>query len=77
MSAATIKRRAIQPKVVFAEYGIPPSTLHFYCEKLPVKDRLPSIKLPGKRGTAGKGKRLVFVHELEAWLLKWRAKPAA
>lgn len=65
--------RALKPAQIRALYGIPPSTLHFYCAKLnPPSERLPSFMLPGRGGK--KDTRLIYVHELEAWLERHRAK---
>jgi len=65
--------RALRPRDIAERFGIPPSTLHFYCAKLnPPGARLPSLKLPGRCGR--KGKRLIFEHELLAWLERHRAK---
>lgn len=69
-------KRALKPSQIEALYSIPPSTLHFYCTKLePATDRLPSFMLPGR----GKRRdtRLVYVHELEAWLEKHRSRTTA
>lgn len=65
------KAKALRPKQIRDIYGIPQSTLHFLCTGLPEAERLPSIKLPGRRGT--KGCRLVMTADLEAWLAKHRA----
>lgn len=68
-------KRALRPRDIAEQFGIPPSTLHFYCERLPAERRLPSLKLPGRGGR--KGKRLVFEDELLAWLEKHRASTTA
>jgi len=70
--ANTPKARALRPKMIRELYGIPQGTLHFYCTGLPEADRLPSVKLPGRRGT--KGCRLIMADDLEAWIGKYRAK---
>lgn len=67
--------KALKPAQIAARYNIPPSSLHFYCTKLPEGERLPSFLLPGRTGK--KDTRLVYVHELEAWLEKHRAQSAA
>jgi hypothetical protein len=68
-------RRALKPRQIREQYAIPPSSLHFYCTLLPEKERLPSFLLPGRNGT--RCTRLVYEDELQAWLEKHRAKPAA
>jgi hypothetical protein len=62
------KARVLRPRQIRELYGIPQSSLHFFCTGLPEGERLPSIKLPGRRGT--KGCRLVRVEDLEAWLAR-------
>lgn len=68
-------RRALTPAMIKAQYAIPPSSLHFYCTKLPEKERLPSFMLPGRTGK--KDTRKVYEDELQLWLEKHRAKSAA
>ena len=63
--------RYLRPRQIRELYGIPQSTLHFYCTGLPENQRLASVKLPGRRGT--KGCRLVHVDELEGWLERHRS----
>lgn len=65
----------LRPADISANFGISPSTLHYYCEALPESERLPSYKLPGKRKTP-KGVRLVSLAELTAWLARWRTVKA-
>lgn len=69
-----LRRVTLRPAQIQAVYGIPQSTLHYYCTGLPAEDRLPSLKLPGRCGTRSKGTRMVFEQELLAWLEKYRAK---
>jgi len=74
MSAAqrTAKRRTLRPAEIRAAYGIAQSTLHFYCEKLPEDQRLPSLLLPSRGRKSPKGVRMVFEDELLAWLERHR-----
>lgn len=69
------KKKALKPAQIKELYSIPPSSLHYYCTKLPEGRRLPSFMLPG-RGTRC-DTRLVYVHELEIWLEKFRQSAAA
>lgn len=69
------KARTLRPRQIRELYGIPQSTLHFYCTGLPEAERLPSVKLPGRRGT--KGCRLVRVDELEAWISRFQQREPA
>lgn len=69
------KPKALRPRQIRDLYGIPQSTLHFYCTQLPEAERLPSIKLPGRRGT--KGVRLVKIADLEAWLARFEVRAVA
>lgn len=63
------KLLALKPSQICEAYSIPPSSLHFYCEKMePAADRLPSYLLPGRNGR--KCTRLVRVADLETWLEK-------
>ena len=45
-----LERRSLRPALIEQLYGIPQSTLHFYCEELPEAERLPSVKLPNSSG---------------------------
>lgn len=68
-------RRALTPKQIRDQYSIPPSSLHFYCNGLPEKERLPSFMLPGRTGK--KDTRKVYEDELQKWLETHRAKKSA
>lgn len=74
MPSTAPQPRALRPRDIAERFGIPASTLHYYCTKIRPEHRLPSIKLPGKLGTNGKGKRLVFEHELLSWMERYRQK---
>jgi hypothetical protein len=69
--------RALRPAQIAKLYGIPVSTVHYYCTALPESERLPSCQLPCRKSptatTARKGSRLVLVADLEAWLARWRS----
>jgi hypothetical protein len=65
-------KRALRPREIRERYGIPQSTLHWYCTALPAAERLPSVLLPSRGRKAKKGCRLIFEAELEAWLERHR-----
>lgn len=75
-AAATspVKPIALRPRMIRELYGIPTSSLAYYYRDMPEADRLPSIKIPGRCGR--KGVRLIMVADLEAWLERFRVKPA-
>jgi hypothetical protein len=64
--AAPSAPRALRPRQIREIYGIPPSTLR----DLILCGRLPSVKLPGRKGN--KGSRLVLVSDIEALLARHR-----
>jgi hypothetical protein len=66
--------RGLRPKEIKARFGIPPSTLHFFCTELPEAERLPSLLLPSRGRTRRNGVRIIYEHELLHWLEKHRQK---
>jgi hypothetical protein len=65
------KAITLRPADVFALYGIPTSTTCQYCNDPDPERRMPSLKIPGRRGR--KGLRLINHEELRAWLRKWKS----
>ena len=63
----------LRPRQIEELYGIPQSTLSEYCTRK--NDPLPSSKIPGRNGR--RGKRLIRVSDLEAWLSKYSTKEAS
>jgi len=61
----------LRPAEVYLLYGIPTSTTCLYCNDPDPNRRMPSLKIPGRRGR--KGLRLINHEELKAWLGKWRS----
>lgn len=70
-----VLRRAetLRPADVYAEFGIPQTTLNDWCTKLPDDHRLPSLKIGAWRGR--KGIRLVYRSVLKSWLA-WQSRLA-
>ena len=64
------KAITLRPADVYALYGIPTSTTSVLCNDPNPERRMPSLKIPGRRGR--KGMRLIDHAELKIWLSKWR-----
>ena len=64
------KAITLRPADVFTLYGIPTSTTSVLCNDPNPERRMPSLKIPGRRGR--KGMRLIDHAELKIWLSKWR-----
>jgi hypothetical protein len=64
----------LRPAEVFLLYGIPTSTTSQYCNDADPERRMPSLKIPGRKGR--KGLRLIDHAELKVWLNKWRCRRA-
>jgi hypothetical protein len=59
----------LTPRQIADRYGISPSQLCRYCTR--TDDRLPSVLIKGRNGR--RGKRLVRLTDLEAWLAQFNA----
>ncbi len=65
----------LRPREVFFLYGISSSTLCELCQHPDPLRRIPSLKIPGRRGH--KGMRLIPHAELKVWLERWRCTAMA
>lgn len=73
MSNARTNAVMLTPRKIEELYGIPDSTLADYCARK--VDPLPSTLIRGRNGR--RGKRLIRVKDLEAWLSKFSTKDAS
>jgi hypothetical protein len=61
----------LRPREVYMLYGLSSSTICELCQHPDPDKRIPSTKVPGRRGH--KGMRLINHAELKVWLAKWRS----
>ncbi len=63
----------LRPREIYLLYGISSSTICELCQHPDPDKRIPSSKIPGRRGR--KGMRLIDHAKFRAWLEKWRQFP--
>lgn len=68
-TVATMPPVMLTPRQIAERYGISKPALSRYCADTDPARRLPSTKLPGRNGR--RGKVLIRVADLEAWLAKF------